>query len=71
MKDIKPSEIKTFTINGVEYAKYHIDTKLNVLFLKVTKTIIAGDVGGTENLIATIISGIENKSFKGLSYLNV
>ena len=52
MEEVKSEDIKELTINGVLYAKYHMDG--DVLFLKVIKYIIPKNEIQSENLLLTL-----------------
>lgn len=67
--DNSTKNVKTLTINRVDYAKY--DFKNGLLFLKVLKNIVPDNEGASEDVLSQIIQLIEKTKVKGLSYLNI
>lgn len=62
-------DTKTLIINGVEYAKYQSGG--DILYLKVLKNIGKLDERESEDIYANVISVLESKRFKRLSFLNI
>lgn len=62
-------ETKTLTINGVDYAKYQSGG--DILYLKVLQPIGKLDERESEDVYANVISVLESKRFKMLSFLNI
>jgi hypothetical protein len=69
MKDPRPEDIKELTINGVLYAKYHMDG--DVLFFKHIKNIIPDNDKDSEDCATSIIGLIEQREFTSLAFLNI
>lgn len=67
--DNSVENVKTLTINGVDYAKYDIDN--GIMYLKVIVAIVSDDIGESEDVLSQIIMLIEKTKVKGLAYLNI
>jgi hypothetical protein len=65
--------IKELIISNKLFAKYEIGENhfKDILFLKMIIPIFNDNLNLSEDILTNIIGIIENKKFKGISYLNV